>query len=395
MDIESFISLLGVDWKKEGGLYKVCCPFHNDVRPSLIVYPQDRGYYCYACGENGTWQYLYRVIKNCDWKEAYEILQIDGDYKAESRPHLRFDFVDSESDKIVQAVNERYAKCLPLDSPGAAPGAAFLDKKHLLEEAKALGWRWDTGNFVQSKPHGALVIPYYEDGRIVTCRLRRLESDGTISKPRTLKGVRSRPYILLRPDCDEMYLCEGETDALSLYASGCSVVAVPGVTQKRCINTAVLCAELSGVKKIISCGDNDLPGQQMNEYVKLASQHLVSLPVEVLPPEATNGLNDINDAYAAGCLNLMAKAFDSIFPGAIPLSGWGSILAQTIFSTKEEALALVYSQLGSIPDEDAEVGSLFVDSLSALKTAWVKLPAQLQRKYIPLKDSLKNALIAH
>lgn len=392
MDIESFISLLGVDWKREGRLYKICCPFHDDNHPSLVVYPQDRGFYCYPCGVSGTWQYLYKTIKNCDFKEAYEVLQIDGDYEAESRPHPRFDFVDSESGEIVQAVNERYAKCLPLDSPEAAPGAAFLEKKHLLEEAKALGWRWDTGNFIQSKPYGALVIPYHEDGKIVTCRLRRLEPDGTISKPRTLRGVQSRPYILLKPGCEEMYLCEGETDALSLYASGCSVVAVPGVTQKRCINTAVLCAELSGAKRIISCGDNDHPGQQMNEYVKLAAQHLVALPVEALPPEATSNLNDINDAYVAGCLNL--KTFDSIFPGATPLTGWESVLAQSIFSTREESLDLIYSQADTIPDEDSEVGSLFVDSLSALKEAWVKLPYQLQLKYIPLKDALKNALIA-
>ena len=29
------------------------CPFHQDKHPSMKVYPHDRGYYCFACGEGG------------------------------------------------------------------------------------------------------------------------------------------------------------------------------------------------------------------------------------------------------------------------------------------------------------------------------------------------------
>lgn len=29
------------------------CPFHRDRRPSMKIYPHDRGYYCFACGEGG------------------------------------------------------------------------------------------------------------------------------------------------------------------------------------------------------------------------------------------------------------------------------------------------------------------------------------------------------
>ena len=114
MDIESFISLLGVDWKKEGALYKICCPFHHDTHPSLVVYPQDRGYCCYPCSRTGTWQELYKEIKGCEWKEAYDVLGIDGDYEAKSRPSpIRFDFVDPENPAFVKAINERYEVSLP------------------------------------------------------------------------------------------------------------------------------------------------------------------------------------------------------------------------------------------------------------------------------------------
>lgn len=29
------------------------CPFHNDSRPSMKIYPDNRGYYCFSCGSGG------------------------------------------------------------------------------------------------------------------------------------------------------------------------------------------------------------------------------------------------------------------------------------------------------------------------------------------------------
>ena len=397
MDIESFISLLGVDWKKEGALYKICCPFHHDTHPSLVVYPQDRGYCCYPCSRTGTWQELYKEIKGCEWKEAYDVLGIDGDYKAESRPSpIRFDFVDPENPAFMKAINERYEQCLSLDSPEAKPAVEFLKKKHLLEQAKELGWKWDTGNFIQSKPRGALVIPYREDGKIVSCRLRTLESDGSISKPKSLKGTHARPFVLTRPDVDTLYICEGETDALSLYASGCSVVAVPGAGQKKCINTAVLYCELTGASTIVSCGDNDGPGQMMNKLAQAASHALTTAHFMTLQPEALGGLNDINDAYVAGKLNLDIVTIESLIPGATPLTGWEAIYAQAQFSTKEELYALVSTECAKWADKYPEdckfLCAMYADSMEELKKAWVTGTVEQQLRYELLKDTMKILL---
>lgn len=397
MDEESFISLLGVDWKKEGGLYKICCPFHHDTHPSLVVYPQDRGYCCYPCSRTGSWQELYKEIKGCEWKEAYDVLGIDGDYKAESRPNpIRFDFVDPENPAFVKVINERYEQCLPLDSPEAKPVVEFLKKKHLLEQAKELGWKWDTGNFVQSKPRGALVIPYREDGKIVSCRLRTLEADGSISKPKSLKGTHARPFVLTRPDKDMLYICEGETDALSLYASGCSVVAVPGAGQKKCINTAVLYCELTGARTIVSCGDNDGPGQMMNELAQAASHALTTATFITLPPEALGGLNDINDAYVQGKLDLTSVTVQAIIPGATPLTGWDELKAKVIFSDKDESYGLISDACAKAADEHPEdmdfLVGLYADNMEELKKAWAKGTYEQQVKYETLKDIMKIIL---
>lgn len=397
MDEESFISLLGVDWKKEGALYKICCPFHHDTHPSLVVYPQDRGYCCYPCSRTGSWQELYKEIKGCEWKEAYDVLGIDGDYKAESRPNpIRFDFVDPENPAFVKTINERYEQCLPLDSPEAKPVVEFLKKKRLLNQAKELGWRFDTGLFVQSKPRGALVIPYREEGKIVSCRLRTIEADGSISKPKSLKGTHARPFVLTRPDKDMLYICEGETDALSLYASGCSVVAVPGAGQKKCINTAVLYCELTGARTIVSCGDNDGPGQMMNELAQAASHALTTATFITLPPEALGGLNDINDAYVQGKLDLTSVTVQAIIPGATPLTGWEELKAKVIFSDKDESYGMVSDACAKAADENPDdmdfLVGLYADNMDELKKAWAKGTYEQQVKYETLKDIMKIIL---
>ena len=392
MDEESFINLLGVDYKREGGLFKICCPFHHDTHPSLVVYPQDRGYCCYPCGRTGSWQELYKEIKGCEWREAYEVLGIEGEYHQEKKPAIRFEFVDGEDDKFIDAVNERYNKCLPLDD---TPAVAFLEKKHLLKEATEQGWRWDEGNFVQSKPRGALIIPYREDGKIVTCRLRTLEEDGSISKPKSLKGTHSRPYVLAREGKD-LYICEGETDALSLWSLGYSVVAVPGAMQKKCVNTAVLYGEITGAKRIISCGDNDGPGKAMNDQAQKAAHALTPCEFEILPPESMGGLNDINDAFVAGVLRIDQPI--ELPQGAQPLHGWEAVFAKAVFSDKEEIYQLVTDEISAHPISDAEelefVSSLVADSMDALKKAWANGKVEFQRKYEYLKDTMKLALEA-
>lgn len=32
----------------------ICCPFHDDKKPSMKIYDGDRGYYCFVCNEGGN-----------------------------------------------------------------------------------------------------------------------------------------------------------------------------------------------------------------------------------------------------------------------------------------------------------------------------------------------------
>ena len=45
---------LRVPLKKAGGLYKACCPFHDEKTPSFVVTPERQTYHCFGCGAHGN-----------------------------------------------------------------------------------------------------------------------------------------------------------------------------------------------------------------------------------------------------------------------------------------------------------------------------------------------------
>lgn len=41
-------------FRVEGKTGKILCPFHNDTKPSMQIYPGHRGYFCFVCGQGGS-----------------------------------------------------------------------------------------------------------------------------------------------------------------------------------------------------------------------------------------------------------------------------------------------------------------------------------------------------
>lgn len=46
------------------------CPFHNDSRPSMKIYPNDKGFYCWACGTGGDVITFVGLLFDLNNKEA-------------------------------------------------------------------------------------------------------------------------------------------------------------------------------------------------------------------------------------------------------------------------------------------------------------------------------------
>lgn len=69
--IENVISgLLGVsDFKRN-----IHCPFHEDKKPSMKVYPKDNYFICFSCGARGKPINFVMQHQNCSFKEAVVLL---------------------------------------------------------------------------------------------------------------------------------------------------------------------------------------------------------------------------------------------------------------------------------------------------------------------------------
>lgn len=50
------------------------CPFHQDSNPSMLCYPNGRGYFCFACGAGGDSIDLVRKLHNYNFPEAVKYL---------------------------------------------------------------------------------------------------------------------------------------------------------------------------------------------------------------------------------------------------------------------------------------------------------------------------------
>ena len=399
MDVDTFVSKLGYtigsDAKRDGQDILIICPFHNDHKPSLRVYGgrSHEGYHCFSCGANGTWPHLYKEVRNCGWKEAYEELGME--FRPEDAPkkeHVAFETV--ERPVYPELFQRAYDACVSLPEPARA----FLSKKMILDTALELGWRW-------SEKRKAIVIPYFENGKVVTCRFRDYikKPDGSMGfdKPKSPppingKSIPSRPLYLLREGDETVAWVEGESDALTLYQQGFSVMCTPGCKMKKCLNTMALVAEQSGFKKVICCGDNDAAGREMNDLSRIAVSALTSMDFEVLPQETFCGLNDLNDVLVAGKLKIEVNPIEKVIPGATPLTGWEAIYAKAQFSTKEELYAIVSDECAKWADKYPEdckfLCAMYADSMDELKKAWVTGTVEQQLRYELLKDTMKMLL---
>lgn len=73
----------------------ICCPFHREDTPSLKIYPDNRGWYCFGCNRGGDVIDFVRSLYNLDFPAACKKinddfalgLNIDGkrDYYAERK----------------------------------------------------------------------------------------------------------------------------------------------------------------------------------------------------------------------------------------------------------------------------------------------------------------------
>jgi DNA primase len=79
-----------VPLKQAGGIYKACCPFHDEKTPSFTVTPSRQTYHCFGCGVHGNAIDFLIEYDHLSFREAVaELAQRAGMQVPDSGPALR------------------------------------------------------------------------------------------------------------------------------------------------------------------------------------------------------------------------------------------------------------------------------------------------------------------
>lgn len=298
---EDFCAYLGVDYEKKGGVVRIICPFHNDSHPSMVVYPElERGTYCFACGEGASWAWLATHIKGVSYKQALEDLGqeslLPSDVKHVVKPPTALQFCDEPKPAFVKAFEQRMELCASEYPPEMEK---WLENKGLLQVAKRLGWKWHSKGVFKHWSDG-IVIPYHINGKVAYVRFRGLEvGNARFAKPKGPMDVGIQPYYDTFRPCDTIFVVEGESDAASVFAHGCSAVGIPGALSKKAINSVVaFIADHPYIVRVVLCGDNDDAGSKMNAYCREAMLSMgVRAETLVYTVESEGEKSDLNDDH--------------------------------------------------------------------------------------------------
>ena len=76
---------LGLQLKRSGSRHFTRCLFHAENTPSMCLYPDDGGFYCFGCNEHGDAIRLYQQALNVDALEAAKRICADFGFAYDQR----------------------------------------------------------------------------------------------------------------------------------------------------------------------------------------------------------------------------------------------------------------------------------------------------------------------
>ncbi|RJQ07836.1 MAG: hypothetical protein C4558_08920 [Dehalococcoidia bacterium] len=247
--IAEVVAAHGVPLRPVGSRLVARCPFHEDGRASMVVYPATSSYYCFGCGAGGDVIDFVRRVERVGFREAVALLGAERpepiDRPVMPRPPLRLSLDDR---LMLTAACELYHETLLrtpgmlryVETRGVAPWltrycrlgysdgtslAPYLKRRRLsLKRAQELGLLFPSGDETMA---GRVVIPDLRGahcgwmvGRIVD-GLRSPKYRG-LALPRPLLGFeRARGH-------QRVFLTEGPFDWLTLVGWGLPACALLG-----------------------------------------------------------------------------------------------------------------------------------------------------------------------
>lgn len=300
----------GLELRPTGGRLVGICPFHGDSRPSLVVYPANRGYYCFGCGAGGDVIDFVSRLHRVGFREAATILTgeqrlsaLPATPRVTPAPGPKLD--PEQVAAIVEAAVGFYHHALwshpralrYLRDRGVSDGtaracrlgfgvrglAAVLAQRGLnLANAECLGLLAEGREpFV-----GRVIIPDLNDGRATWFTGRRLDD----REPRYLNLRAEKPILgVNQVESEAVVVVEGPFDWLTAVEWGFAAAALLGT---RVSDRAE--RQLDRFEQVYLALDNDETGERaMVEF----AERLVHRAIPVrLPP----GVHDVSSFAQKG-----------------------------------------------------------------------------------------------
>lgn len=266
----SIVEVIGsrVPLKRAGGLYKACCPFHQEKTPSFTVNPSRESYKCFGCGEGGD---VFSFLMKHDGMSFSDAVRMLGD---RCGVEVVFD-EDGGNAHVVKRllalhteIAAFYQRCLKQTKAGAV-AREYLQKRALDEETQArfrigfapnqpcvleqfaakagytleemvaagLGTFRERVYAGQSTLHdrfaGRLMFPISDtQGRVIAFSGRVLSAEQSpakyvnspeteiFKKSRVLYGLEQAQRKIVASPHREAILCEGQIDVIRCHACG-------------------------------------------------------------------------------------------------------------------------------------------------------------------------------
>lgn len=291
---------------------KVICPLHGDKHPSMSWYKDGLMWRCNACGENID---IYRYYTEFENKEFLEAVEMVADFLGKGTQHFQ-----TKAPKLEYSIPN--IKTTELDDTLLA----YMNKRKISKQTLT-EWNVKQGRFLNKDVY---VFQYFYKKDLVYVSYREPGKGG-------LKGgceTNTKPILWGMWHIDKtkpLVITEGQPDAMSIWQSGYkNVVSVPSGSNN--LTWIDNCWEwLQGIKEFIIYADNDKPGLEMAEKIKLRIKN-----VKVITSLKHKDANE--DLYYEGSkciLDLINKTINQTPEGLIDVS---TLEYKTLLESEHEGM---------------------------------------------------------
>lgn len=266
--------------------YKIICPFHGDVNPSMIINLENDFFYCFGCQAHGSTHELLKYFNPDNTK--FENLILLNKIRKGVKVERQINIVKNEKKKNINAARDYYFNLKKVNWRHAETQEIEKAKSYLRKRGFNSKVLSDFDCRLNENNNYSIIFPIKDNGvfRGYVCRTTVKE----VEKKRKYlynSGFRRAKTLAGRYDNDVVIVVEGFLDMVKACQMGLKfVVASLGwkMSEQQLIKL-----KRKGVKKIICALDNDECGRK--GYYFLKSKKMF----EVIRLHYPKGIKDFGD----------------------------------------------------------------------------------------------------